>query len=425
MKADPALLHLGVDLGAAADKIVLCDPPGVPLYMACAASGGSPLSSLRRILAEIPEKFRGPLAVKISVTGSGRPLLQGIPSFIPVNEVVAVALAVHKEFRQARTVIDLGGQLSKWILLAAEGDGNGMVTDFATNGLCAAGAGAFLEQQAGRLGVSLDVLGKMAAGAARAATVAGRCSVFAKSDMIHLQQKGTPPEEIALGLCNAMARTFCTTVLQGRKVKTPVVLVGGGAANPGLVRAFRDALALSDGELLAASDLLFWTARGAAMLAVAAPATSVDQFLIDLKSPGAAAFSGGGASDSCLLPLRMEASPGEPQPIEDPPPAAGAEEAYLGVDVGSVSTNLVLLSPDLRVLQGIYLPTEGRPVEALAEGLGFPAERHRHDALVFRMNGVPLVNDLADNLSLLRDIAWRGDQQFDRNCSVLANPLTA
>jgi predicted CoA-substrate-specific enzyme activase len=369
VKADPVLLHLGVDLGAAAEKIVLCDPLGAPLYMACAAGGRSPLSSLRRVLAEIPEKFHGPLAVKLSITGSGRSLLQGIPSFIAVNEVVAVAVAVRKEFRQTRTIIDLGGQLSKWILLASEGDGDGMVTDFATNGLCAAGAGAFLEQQAGRLGVSLDVLGKMAAGAARAATVAGRCSVFAKSDMIHLQQKGTPSEEIALGLCNAVARTFCTTVLQGRKVKTPVVLVGGGAANPGLVRAFRDALALDEEALKAAPDPFFWTARGAAMLAAAAPAITLDQFLIELKNAGAAEFVSSGVSDGRLLSLRIGAAPDEPQAIEDPPAIAGAVEAYLGVDVGSVSTNLVLLSPDLRVLQGIYLPTAGRPVDALAEGL--------------------------------------------------------
>jgi len=94
-----------------------------------------------------------------------------------------------------------GANSRSGILLGEDPDANNAVADFASNGLCAAGAGAFLEQQTGRLGLSLDRLGVMAATARRGATIAGRCSVFAKSDMIHLQQKGTPLEEIAYGLC--------------------------------------------------------------------------------------------------------------------------------------------------------------------------------------------------------------------------------
>src|SRR5581483_1770855 len=171
------------------------------------------------------------MPVRIAVTGSGRYLLDGISQVARANEVLATALAVRHALPAVRTVIDLGGQFSKWILLGS-GDGEA-VADFASNGLCAAGAGAFLEQQASRLHMTVDRLGSTAAGARRGATIAGRCSVFAKSDMIHLQQKGTPLDEIAYGLCQALARTFLSTVAQGRTLTPPVALVGGGAANPG------------------------------------------------------------------------------------------------------------------------------------------------------------------------------------------------
>ncbi len=400
MVEDPASLYLGLDLGAVSIKVVCCSSLGSPLHMACAASRGSPLSSLIRILSEFPQNLYFRHTLKVSITGTGQSLLQSITPSISVTETVATALAVGKEFRHARTIIDLGGHLSKWILLGTDGNNEGMVVDFATNGLCAAGSGAFLEQQATRLGLSVESLGRIAATAPHGATIAGRCSVFAKSDMIHLQQKGTPLNEIALGLCNAMARTFGSTVLQGRRIEAPVVLVGGGASNTGLVRAFKTVLGLKDEDLLVPPHSSYWTARGAAMLASQAPATEMESLLSDLRnrrvvptpankaSPAPAPGSNTTSirnKEFCstpqshkrddrtlpefLPPLHTAAVRYESRPSEDPQSPGDETEAYLGIDVGSVSTNLVLLRPDFQVIQGIYLPTAGRPVEALDEGL--------------------------------------------------------
>ena len=115
------------------------------------------------------------------------------------------------------------------------------------NQQCAAGSGSFFEQQATRLGLDVEAFARLSAAAPRGATIAGRCSVFAKSDMIHLQQKGTPVGEIAYGLCLAMARNFMATVIRGRQIVPPLALVGGGAANQGLVRAFAEVLGLDAG----------------------------------------------------------------------------------------------------------------------------------------------------------------------------------
>jgi len=86
----------------------------------------------------------------------------------------------------AQTVIEIGGQDSKIIILR-----QGVVIDFAMNTVCAAGTGSFLEQQAARLGIAIDKFGKLALGAVTPVRIAGRCAVFAESDMIHKQQMDT------------------------------------------------------------------------------------------------------------------------------------------------------------------------------------------------------------------------------------------
>lgn len=268
-------LLLGIDLGAASAKILVADPDGQTLYRAWVPAKSNSLASLLQVLDKLEKDIPPGPSLRIGLTGGGRSLLAGLESLLSVNEVVATALAVNSAYPQARTVIDLGGQFSRWILLGGD-EPSASVADFASNGLCAAGSGAFLEQQAGRLGMTVESLGQMAAAAKRGATIAGRCSVFAKSDMIHLQQKGTPIDEIALGLCQALVRTFCSTVISGRKVETPVVLVGGGASNPGLVRAFIEVLALRKDQLIVPPHSLFFGAWGAARMASQAPLMPIE-----------------------------------------------------------------------------------------------------------------------------------------------------
>ncbi len=362
--------RLGIDLGAAEVKLVLCTRGGDIAYQARTPNRGRPLASLLRLLSDIPPEAHRGAALKVATTGSGKWLLDGVTCCLPVNEVVATARGVRRKFPAARTVIDLGGQSTKWILLGLESEQDA-VTDFLGNGLCAAGAGAFLEQQADRLGLTVSELGRLAAGAARGATIAGRCSVFAKSDMIHLQQKGTPSEEIAYGLCQAMVRTFVATTLQGRRIEPPVVLAGGGAANPGLVRAFREQLALFDGQLTSSEDSPFFGALGAASLAGQAPLTGLQEFVTALKERETATSH----VDRPVLPPLPPEPPASSPNAEDVAPVSDNFKAFLGLDVGSVSTNLVLLSPGNEILDGIYLPTRGRPVEALHEGLKRIRER--------------------------------------------------
>jgi predicted CoA-substrate-specific enzyme activase len=370
--ADPLLL--GIDLGTASVKLIVGGPEGQVIHRTWLPGKSNPLASLLQVLGSLEEHLPPSSLVKIGLTGSGRSLLAGVDSVLAVNEVVATALAVRSVYTEARSIIDLGGQFSRWILLG-QGNQSASVIDFASNGLCAAGSGAFLEEQASRLGMTVESLGQMAARAKRGATIAGRCSVFAKSDMIHLQQKGTPVDEIALGLCQAMVRTFCSTVISGRSMEAPVVLVGGGATNPGLVRAFLEVLGLRPDQLIVPSHPLFLGAWGAARMASQVPAISIERFRAAIQGTLENVSRGSGSQQAILAPLSAGPGGNEVQPDEDPAPVTRDVAAYLGVDVGSVSTDLALLSSDFKLLQGIYLPTRGRPIEALNEGLSRIQER--------------------------------------------------
>jgi len=357
--------QLGVDIGSVHVKVVAVGSEGQRDSWVRPARGRALDVFAELFLGEIRESIAS-THICLAVTGIGQDLLFGLTGAHRINEVMASARAAAYLFPGIRTVVEIGGQFSKWILLAGSEPNPWEVRDFATNGLCAAGTGAFLEQQANRLQISVETLGEIAGTAVKGCTIAGRCTVFAKSDMIHLQQKGTPTEEIAYGLCLALVRTFMSTVMHGRKVTLPVLLVGGGAANPGLVRAFRELLGSED-SVIVPDEPMCLGALGAAQIvragqAEAIPAEALAEFLTNRPDTSMAKDK---AALEPLVALNCDL-----RPNEDPNPFPGPTQAFLGVDVGSVSTNLVLLNTDAELIQGIYLATRGEPLAALNEGLG-------------------------------------------------------
>ena len=361
MPEQEGCLSIGLDLGAARVKVAVLDSGGRVIHTCLAPARADCITVLAALLRNLPLQCR---TVRAGVTGVGRTLWPPSLACVTVNEIAAAAAAVKRRLPGVRSVIEIGGQSSKWIRLGA--DETQPVADFSTNGLCAAGAGVFLEQQAARLGMTAQALGEMAAAAPRGATVAGRCSVFAKSDMIHLQQKGTPREDIAYGLCQALVRTFASSVLQGRSLELPVALVGGSASNAGLIRALREHFHFDDDSLIVPCDAAYLCAFGAAWQASGAPPLELSTLLAGLEHKTAGHRAECGASR--LPPLGGTARPNEPVEREEPA-AAGPVEVIIGIDVGSVSTDLVVLDRRFQVLQGVYLPTRGQPLEALREGL--------------------------------------------------------
>jgi predicted CoA-substrate-specific enzyme activase len=359
------MLTLGLDLGSVTTRCVALDERGCPVLTLSRRKGPDDLAALGSFLGELG-----------SLTG-GRPLRLGVVGgevqgerdgrMAALNALLAVAAGVRLSHPRARSVVEIGGHTAKFLVLTPEG----RLRDFATNEACAAGTGSFLEQQARRLGLSAPELASLAAAAPRAATVAGRCSVFAASDMIHLQQKGTPLAEIAYGLCLAIARNDLSTLLKGRGAPPPVVIAGGCAHNRGLVRAFAEVFGLAGGDLLVSALPGLEGAVGAALAARAPDVPALGPG--EAREAVASLFTRARRRSPSLRPLRPAA---RPLTLAEPAgEVAGEVDGYVGLDVGSVSTDLVVLDAAGNVLSSVYLPTRGRPAEALLSGLALLAER--------------------------------------------------
>lgn len=237
-------MRLGVDIGSVSLKLALVDGEGRLRFSHYSRTNGRPVDALLAGLSELARECRVDTFERVVATGSGKHLLARLERVGTTNEIMAHARAVARLCPGVRTVIEIGGQDSKLIQL----DERGRLMDHAFNDLCAAGTGAFLDQQAARLGIAVDELGRLAARSRGAVPVASRCAVFAKSDMIHHQQEGVKPGKVARGLCLALARNYLANLLRGRKPRLPIAFCGGVAKSAGVRAAFIELLGLAEDD---------------------------------------------------------------------------------------------------------------------------------------------------------------------------------
>jgi len=200
--------------------------------------------------------------------------------------------------------------------------------------------------------------------AEKAASIAGRCSVFAKSDMIHAQQKGYQPPEVLRGLCDAVIRNFKGTIAKGKVVEAPVAFIGGVASNKGAVKALREAFELEEDELFVPEFASSIGAIGAALIEHDFDAAR------DAAVGGLDAGKLPAAEFPVTEPLSMEhvvllRDMAKPYEFS----GDGLVDAYMGIDIGSVSTNVVVADPEGRVIKEIYTKTDARPVEVVGKAL--------------------------------------------------------
>jgi len=329
---------------------------------------GNPIKQARSILKELVGLIDPPALGEITATGSGAGLLKHDFGISTQNEFAALAKAVDLLLPEVRTLFEMGGENSKYLLFERdESSGRLGIADYSTNGDCAAGTGAFLDQQASRLRFKVEEIGEIVSRTERAPKIAGRCSVFAKSDMIHAQQKGFTPEEILKGLCESVARNFKSAITKGKKVLPKVTFAGGVAANKGVVQAIENVFGWEPGTLVISQEHAALVAIGAAIQAGEAfgkkggrsGSFSLEALTCETrKFPNSPPLT---MENVVLLRDRMVAIP--PEEILE------QREVYLGIDIGSVSTNLALIDAECNVLKEIYLPTDARPIEAVSRGL--------------------------------------------------------
>jgi predicted CoA-substrate-specific enzyme activase len=190
---------------------------------------------LRDIQASVPTDAE---VAGVGTTGSARYLAGEVVGADAVkNEITAHAVAATRYYPEVQTIFEIGGQDSKIIIIR-----DGVVTDFGMNTVCAAGTGSFLDHQALRLGISIEDFSEEAIKSRNPVRIAGRCTVFAESDMIHKQQMGHTTPDILYGLCQALVRNYINNVGLGKKIEPPIIFQGGVAFNRAIVKAFAEEL---------------------------------------------------------------------------------------------------------------------------------------------------------------------------------------
>lgn len=303
----------------------------------------------------------------LTLTGSGSGLIAQAAGARRCNEFQAIARAVDLLHPEVRTVFEMGGETSKFLRLGPDpASGSLGIIDYSTNGDCAAGTGAFLDQQAKRLKFAVEDIGSIVAQAERSAQIAGRCSVFAKSDMIHAQQKGFAPPEVLRGLCKAVAVNYKAAVVKGRVPEAPVVFIGGVSANSAVVRELRDVFELSEDALRVPEAAESFGAVGAAVMSLVAGDVGTEAVREQLaRLTGERRETGYDFATSPPLSLaRVKLLRNEVKPYQLPGNGQ-LIEAYLGLDIGSVGTKLVIIDQQGEVVHSIFTRTEGRPIEVV------------------------------------------------------------
>ena len=348
---------IGIDIGSSAVKISLLTQEKERLCHISREHKGKPYAVLAVEIDCLTLRFKLQDLQYGALTGVGGMTLAKEAGFKNYPEVSAQSAALKEYYPHGVTLVELGCQNTKYISLHPDKS----VKHFSFNTDCSAGTGSFLEEQALRLGIDLCKLSGLTEQASSVPRIAGRCSVFAKTDIVHLQQEGIAVSDILSGLCYAVIRTFKASVVRSGRIVPPLLLHGGMTENKGIVRAVRDVFSLGTEDIFVPRENRNLNSAGTALLALAA-----GDYLSLKKLREVLEKKQTTATTACHRPLIM---PAAVDAAELHHFSAHDGDCFLGIDVGSTSTNLVFMSPAGQVVDLLYLRTAGDPLAAVQQGL--------------------------------------------------------
>jgi len=354
-------MSIGIDVGTRFLKIAVVDPDGRASFPTYLPHEGRPLEALGSAVRSLG--LNGDR--QVGLTGSAAEAVS-LTTGLPITDLCKATIrGVRQILPEVRNIIDIGASSVTLIQL----DEEGRLKDVASNTLCAAGTGSFLDAQAVRLGLGHEdrhgfppVLDPP--------SIATRCAVFAKSDLIHRQQEGYGKEALWCGLCRGLSATVLQTLLRGKTLQGPTVVTGGVAKNTEVLRWLRE---LAGTEILTFEAAEFSAALGAAHLASGNGGSPRSLLSIQTSGPGPVSRTGHLARPPLLLERSLypdfavaecwtDGMDNEIRVTRDS--RDGRYEAYLGIDVGSTSTKAVLIDEEGGVLVDVYRKTAGDPVGA-------------------------------------------------------------
>ena len=285
---------------------------------------------------------------KISCTGLRSHLLNLNSG---INETKALYTGAEILYPQAESIIALGAQKTYYINLQ---DKSNPVVMKNTN--CSAGTGSFFEEQSGRLQIKLEDISSMVKDAKSIPRIAGRCSVFSKTDMIHHMQEGTPTADILLGLCYSMVRNYRTSILHNKEIEKPVLLTGGVMKNAGVIQALKQELKIEDKDIISNENENFIQAFGA----VEADTENLVLTFDELESKISEVTKSN--TESQFEPLYKYTDPSD-KPEFTLFPYNPEYKHYMGIDIGSTSINVVVINELKQMVYYSYVRTLGKPLE--------------------------------------------------------------
>jgi len=368
-------LYIGIDIGGVSINAIVIDANGNIVYEhPYVRHFGKTEEKCAWVLKNIFQKFREEKFVSVSFTGNhGRKIATSTNAYYEFESITQV-IGCLKVVPNVRTIISMGGQDTALFQINHIEDGTWELEYFGTNGPCASGTGSFIDQQAQRLSVSMyeshvtkdfedieEVLKDfidLGLKSNNPANVACRCTVFTKSDMIHLQNKGEKLEDIIYGLHIGNARNYISTIVGNRELKEPIVFIGGLSLNALQLKAFKNYFP----DLIIPPHSTSLGALGVALMARDAK----DKRVVDPEEIRLITIKEG------ELPIgeRLEIKKTVFSDVRHSIPRILKNtqiKAYLGVDIGSTTTKYVLMDPSHQILDKMYVTTRGKPIEVTKE----------------------------------------------------------
>ena len=287
--------YLGIDIGSISTKGVIIDDNNKIITSSYIWTEGNPVNSVKKLINILKNNLDKRYVVKgIGTTGSARKLIGLLlDANVVKNEIMAHAIGTLSIYPDVKTILEIGGQDSKIILL-----NNGIITDYAMNTLCAAGTGSFLSSQAKRLNINIEDFGPLALKSNNPVKIAARCTVFAESDLIHKAQVGYKKEDIVAGLCKSIVLNYLNNVGKGKKIKSPVIFQGGVSKNLGVLKYFKEIL---NTDVIVDHNSHLMGALGIAILSKKNSSSKIYDLNIQDISFDTKAIDCGGCSNNCEI----------------------------------------------------------------------------------------------------------------------------
>lgn len=354
---------MGIDVGSTTVKVCVLSETYEILYASYERHFARVKECVLNQLSIVEEKF-GKGEFQVSITGSAGLGLAERAHISFVQEVQAAFTAIRKYYPDADAAVELGGEDAKIIFITGG-------TEQRMNGSCAGGTGAFIDQMATLLNITVDEMDKLSLQAEKVYPIASRCGVFAKSDIQPLLNQGAKKEDISASIFQAVVDQTVSGLAQGRRIKGKVLFLGGPLYFiKGLRKAFKETLGLDDEHAVFPDNAPCFMSIGAALYSKNAEALPLSEIISRIASvresddivTGEPLFKDREEYDEFVA--RHKASDLEFADIK-----TYRGDAYLGIDSGSTTTKLVLITPDCKLLYQHYQSNNGQPLDIVLERL--------------------------------------------------------